>query len=327
MKRKIKSRSKAAKGPGPLARWWTGLDITARHRTILAICQAWMLAAIVGGSLWGVLALRKFVLAQPDFAPAAARATLELADRPDWMTDSLVEDLRVELMGSREAQGWTFDAGLVRRVGQAAATCPWVKVLEKVQIERTAAGPDDSGTAGRIVVRAQYRRPVAKVQDGHEQYIDAQGVLLPAEQVAELGLKGPLPQIVNPGARCPAVGQVWPGQDIQAALAVLSLLADKPYFSEITAVDVDCRRKGWSGGQSPIVLFAGSEQVLTRICFGALPVGDLDRVPGQPRTARKIAYLDGWYKRNAQRLAGPEQLDLTFEGNLMISPRDYAPAS
>jgi hypothetical protein len=197
-----------------------------------------------------------------------------------------------------------------------------------VEIERqyAAAAVEDPRAAGRIIVRAQYRRPVAVLESGRDQYVDAQGVLLPAEQVAKLGI-AQLPKIINQTAACPQVGQVWRGPDIQAALTVLGLLEKKSYYHEITAVDVDCRRNAWSGGNSPIILFAGSDEVLTRICFGSLPVGNLDRVPGQPTTARKMGYLDGWYKLNGRRLAGPELLDLRFETSLTVSPRDYVPGS
>ncbi len=161
------------------------------------------------------------------------------------------------------------------------------------------------------------------MQDDRVQYIDAQGVLLPAGQVEELGLKQPLPQIVNEAAKCPKVGQVWPGQDIQAALTVLSLLSGKPYFREITAVDVDNRRHGWRPGQSPIVLFAGPQEQFTRIRFGAMPTGDLPPI-GEPTVERKLGYLDNWYRLN-RRLAGPETLDLRYS-TLMVSPEDYLTA-
>lgn len=321
MKRNRKLRAaSAAPGPGPLRRWWRGLDGKVRRAAIMGVLQAVLIAALVGGGAYGLLLLRRHVLVQPTFSQSAA--TLDLVDRPAWMPDRLVQDIRLELMGGDDQAVWTFDPEVVRQVGQAAAACPWISVVEDIHVERAAASPDDlKGSAGRIVVRAQYRKPVAILLDERqrEHPIDAQAVLLPAGQAGEL-MQG-LPRIVKQAAGAPRVGQPWPGPDVQSALAVLRLLEGKPYYRELVEVDVDNRRDAWAGGQSQIVLLAAHEQARTRINFGALPAGDLPAV-GEPSLERKVGYLDGWHKMNRGRLTGPDLLDLRYP-ELMVHPRDY----
>ncbi len=105
--------------------------------------EAALVLGLIVGAVWSVLTLKKHVLAQPEFAAAAAH--VELVDLPDWMSDRLAEDIRAELTGGLKT--WTFDLDLVRRVGQAAERCPWVKFLDKVQIERIAADQQDPRSA------------------------------------------------------------------------------------------------------------------------------------------------------------------------------------
>ena len=108
-----------------------------------------------------------------------------------------------------------------------------------------------------------------------------------------------------------------------AGLSMLRLLRDKPYYTEITAIDVANFGRRQSLTAPAIRLVAAAGQAVTDIRFGDLPSDGMPSVGG-PSVKRKLAYLDGWYRRNQYQLAGPEYLDLRY--HQLRSSEVYAPA-
>lgn len=306
--RKQKSRTAADGRKGRLNR-----------RIASGVMRVLLVAAIIGAATLGLRHLRRYVLAQPTFARNVAR--IELADRPEWMSDWLARQIRLELAGGQEAHK-TLDPQLARRVHEAAQGCPWIRALHEVRVERRPEGPDDTTCgAGRVIVRAEWRRPAAVgVWGEREEYVDAEGVVLPAHQVRRwLGL----PRVIGQLARPPRPGLTWPGEDMAAGLSMLRLLRDKPYYTEITAIDVANFGRRQSLTAPAIRLVAAAGQAVTDIRFGDLPSDGMPSVGG-PSVKRKLAYLDGWYRRNQYQLAGPEYLDLRY--HQLRSSEVYAPA-
>ncbi len=306
-------KTKTVHQPGPIARWWWGLGTEGRRSIARAALTALFVVAVGLAGLWGLDRLRAYVYRQPLLAGSEAR--IELVDAPDWMKPWLTEQIKAELLGAPAA--WTHDSQLAERVYQAALRCPWVRRVERVEVVRTPAGPGDGQLRdGCVRVIAQWRQPVAlarQADGGGEQYIDAEGYVLPKAQVWSQRL----PLIVGLAQAPPAPGMPWHGEDLQAGLELLARLEVRPWYDELTAIDVtnhDNRRNRY---ESAIELVAVRGQAVTRVRFGRWP---MDGVPvGEPSIERKLGNLDGFCARNANRLAGQYNLDLRFS-ELHVEP-------
>ncbi|NLF32664.1 MAG: hypothetical protein GX591_17450 [Planctomycetes bacterium] len=309
--------------PGPLRRWWDALDPQRRRATVRRAVVGVLTAAAAVGAAVGLRQLRGYVMAQPPYA--ASVAGVVLADRPAWMDDAVAAEIRAELALTVGYAPSTFETDLAERVYAAAEQCPWIRRVHEVRVERGRTGPDDAGlSGGRIVVVADYRQPVAQaVGGGAERYIDAQGIVLPTDSARLQAMRWPMVRITGLAAPVPQIGAVWPGDDLTAGLHLVRLLAAKPYFNQITAVDVTNFRYRYTRGEPSIRLIATDGPTVTDIRFGDLPTGDLPAVGG-PSVARRLGYLDGWYQGNGCRLAGPTYLDLRLPDRIGL-PEAYVP--
>jgi len=300
-RKKPKTRKPArtrSSGPGPLRRWWAGLSDSTRRAIGRGALTVIALAATAAAVTWAMGSMRRFVLTRPAFAGSSAR--IVIADRPEWMSDWLADQIHCELLDGASGTDWTFDSRLARRVHDAAARCPWVRRLHEVRIERGPANQADSlCAAGRIVVRADWRRPVAMGMGRNtDQYIDAQGFALPAHQVRP---DKPLMRIIGLAARAPRTGERWNGADVTAGLRMIRLLQTRPYADQITAVDVSNINLRQNLNDPAIRLVAVTGREMTEIRFGDLPADGAP--PVGPSIRRRLDNLEGWYNRNQQRLA------------------------
>lgn len=317
--RKAKPKPKTSE-PGPLKRWWFGMADARRSAIIGASVRLVLLAVCVAAGAWGLTKLQAYMMRDPRFSRNDAYVQLE--DPPVWMTEwGLERDLCDAFDDALAGDNWTFDPGLPRRVHDIVKRCPWVRRIHHVRVERLSVDDSDRfGRLGRVVVSAEWRRPVAiGVYRDREEYVDIEGVVLPRYRVNSLRL----PRIIGQALAPPPVGQQWQGQDVQAALTLLYFLREKPYYSEVTGVDVSnwSRRNNLSAPDIELKVANGRET--TDIRFGELVLSEMPSVRGEPSLERKIGYLDGWYRRNHSRLAGPTYLDLRNPDNLRCS-NDYA---
>ena len=321
-RRKSKPPRKAAE-PGSLRRWWEALPADQKRLAVrrIVVCVV-AVAAVVGAGL-GLRQLRRYVMAQPSYADSVA--VVVLADRPVWMDEVVAAEIRAHLALAAGRAAGTFEPDLAERVYAAAQRCPWIRRVHEVRIERAPTDPDDSAlSGGRIVVVAEYRQPVAQAVGGRaERYIDAAGVVLPTDSARLQAARWRMVRITGLRAAAAECGSVWPGDDLTAGLHVIRLLADRPYFNQITAVDVMNYRHRYDRGEPSIRLVAMDGQVTTDIRFGDLPTGDLPAVGG-PSVDRRLGYLDTWYLHNGRRLAGPTYLDLRLPDRIGV-PEAYAP--
>lgn len=164
------------------------------------------------------------------YATAITAGHVQLADAPPWMSEMLRDDLRRLIAGQIDHN--PLDSHNLERAAVVLADSPWVNRVERIQ--RT--GHD------RLEVYAQYRQPVAAVQGtGGYHLVDQHGVRLPG-----LYLQHQLPQLDLPVVEGvslePAhIGEVWPGNDLQAGLALVDILATQPYQDQVRSIDVSRR--------------------------------------------------------------------------------------
>jgi hypothetical protein len=308
-KEKAKKQS-AQRKPGLLKRWWSAPASPRRRAIGLGALKLLMLAAFAAGAVLGLGRLRAYVLAQPEFARSIAR--VQLADRPEWINDSLAAQLSNEFLPESQSD-WTFDPCLAECVYQATVQCPWVKEVREVRVERAPGARNDSTwRAGRVIVRAEWRRPVAiGVSRDREEYIAADGVVLPKEQTGQIIAQLPgLPRILGVSGKPPAPGHHWSGKDLEAALTLVAMLREKPYYSQIAAIDVSnfSRRDLF---EPAISLIAAADQATTKICYGQM-IDDNSLSVDEPKNKNKLEFLDKWYRINKNQLTGPKALDLRW---------------
>lgn len=153
-----------------------------------------------------------------------------LVDKPVWMNQMVRDDL-CRLIG-REVSYDPLDQQGLQRAVAALLSNPWVDQVH--QLRRM--------NQGEIHVTAQYRQPVALVEwNGGYHLISAQGIQLPGiylnHQLKELEL----PLMIGAASPPQGSGLIWPGDDLEAGLSLLSWLRDEPYLDQIQSVDVSGR--------------------------------------------------------------------------------------
>jgi len=203
--------------------------------------------------------------------------SIVLVDAPGWMS----EDIRVQVRqtAAKHIDPDPMDGQSLRYAAAALRNDPWVKRVDQVARR----------FGGRVLVSAAYRRPVAVVQ-GYDGYhlIDDQGVCLPGlyreSQAKRLGLV----QLTGASSAPPAqAGEVWSGEDVQAGLALIRLLANEPYLDKVLAFDVSHRD---ARGRLRLVLLTSDGSVRW-----GLPPGEEHSI--EPDAQVKL----GWLRRLAQR--------------------------
>ena len=200
------------------------------RRTLNGLRSLGILAAVVGvvvawqyGERW----LMRY--AQITASNPISKIDIVLSQVPPWLSPVLQDRFRRAV--AHEVGVDARLAGLERAVRWLAVD-PWVKQVSEVR--RT--GRDT------VAVAARYREPRAMVQGTGGCYLlDAQGVRLPDLYVQPQLDQPSLPVIAGMSSGPPPVGEVWPGEDLQAGLSLASLLSGQPYVHQIRAIDVSPR--------------------------------------------------------------------------------------
>ncbi len=296
MARKQKTKDKpAAKRPLAMARWW--LRLSEARRTAVGRAALWTLAALAVASAvaWGMIGLEGYVSGHPDRLAVAVQ--VRLLNRPDWMPAALVGRIDEAIL---PAGADLNDPRLVERAHRAAEATPWIREVRSVAKRVT---PDPR--LGVLEVDAVYRRPVARVllTDGAA-YVADDGVRLPADvpqwvarspgdgRLTFFLAKGDVPSGIRAVHRVhyieirgvesapPAVGEVWPGGDVAAGLAVVRLvMVENSFRGDIAEVDVRNYAGRMIVGEPHIRLVAQRPRTRrTEILFGRLPRPDYDSV-------------------------------------------------
>jgi cell division septal protein FtsQ len=213
-----------------------------------------------------------------------------LVDAPAWMS----EDIRAQVRQAaiKHIDPDPMDGQSLRNAAAALRENPWVQRVDQVARRY----------GGRVLVSADYRRPVAVVQsrDGYH-LIDNQGVCLPGlyqeNQAKRLGLV----QLTGVSSAPPAqAGEVWPGEDVQAGLALIRLLADEPYLDNVLAFDVSHRD---ARGRLRLVLKTHDGTVRW-----GLPPGEEHSI--EPDAQVKLGWLRQLARRDGSLSTGGQIIDI-----------------
>lgn len=161
---------------------------------------------------------------------------IDLEDKPAWLRGSDLESVHSAVR--RAVSTDLYEGNLVRidpmdqqqlsRIATEVIHTGWFTSID--QVTRTS---NDA-----ISIKASFVRPVALVQWKDQAHlIDDEGRLLP--RLYQIGQTPPLPLIIGVTLNPPLVmGQVWPGADIGAGLALAELIGMQPWKSQVDGIDV-----------------------------------------------------------------------------------------
>jgi hypothetical protein len=164
--------------------------------------------------------------------PSTQPRTIELTNpMPSWVSDEIKN--RVYAAASTATAGQNQDDALARTIQQnVRRLVPW---LDDIRVQTTYT---------KILISGQWRKPLAVVTASKAKYyLDTDLIVLDYIPITNLSI------VTVDGLefdKPPALGQVWRGDDLAAALAVLSRLEkmdsavtpNKPLLREIDKIDV-----------------------------------------------------------------------------------------
>jgi len=249
--------------------------------------SAWT-TTIAGGAIAGAIAI-------PALAERADRArplgpiTVNFVNAPSWMTPHDLAPL--EEMVRDQLDGSPFDRDGLRVAADGLRASGWFSSIS--QVRRSAIDA--------VEVLGHWTEPTALVRDADgDHLIDAEGRLLPRSY--RHGAAPSFPRIEgNTSPRPSVTGARYEGGEVLAALALLAVIEDRPWRTQIAAVDVShFRREG--------VLKLRTSRDAT-ILWGRPPG---DRSAAEVPTRQKISYLQFFYDRFGRIDAvGDGTLDVT----------------
>jgi hypothetical protein len=314
--------------PGPIARWWYGLDEPARRRVRARAAWLILLLASIGPAIWGLRQMRREVLAGPlvtrDFE-------VRVESAPRWMPAEVV----AQLESAFTPRQMTFhDEHLTQRIHELARANPWTRKVIRVEKRRRR-----TREAGLVGVRADWREPLAKIitLDSRGErvawYVDAQGVVLPFRQVPTRVRPGSGPEgrnvyltetsprrydpqvrslpyirIYNVAGQPPEVGQPWPGQDVQDALRLANLIMTLDWWNLGYHWQIDLANYSRKRELTMTVIDQAGRE--TFIEFGHFPriKGDWKLTP-----EKKMRNLTEIYRSRDGQLTSLGRIDLRFQ--------------
>ena len=184
----------------------------------------------------------------------------ELLGVPPWVAEPLREKVYAAAKGYGENPILDEDAALSvqRKIAEQVA---WLDDV-KVRISH-----------GRLCISGRWRKPVALIKSGPFRfYVDAEQVALdyvPMPHLTIVEVTG-LPPVIT----VPPLGDVWPRNDLAAAIQILvrlnrmdkTLTPDKPLLSEIGRIDVSNYKGRQNSTEPHIILYSKGD---TEIVWGA----------------------------------------------------------
>lgn len=219
-----------------------------------------------------------------------------IQDPPTWMSEGVKQELR-RLVAAQVGPD-PLDNTRLRAAAEALRRSAWVARGQVQQVRRLADG--------RVAVEAAYRTPTAVIQARNGYYlVSNDGTRLPMlydyDDLSYLDL----PVIERVRSAPPASGKVWPGEDVQAALALIRRLAREPFAEQVRAIDVG--RRDRLGRVRLVMLTEGGE-----VHWG-LPLGEAEGI--EPSVAQKLEALRRVAEEHGGRIdAGGRVVDLYVYG-------------
>lgn len=249
----------------------------------------------------GMFMLREHVLASSPNAEKSVR--IVLADPPAWLPDDIAGKVSAEVQSAvndRKAS----NNDLAKDVYLAASGNAWISKVRRVTRRRD----------GGVVIEAEFRKPFALAatvgKPGKFHVVDTEGVVLPLPTGRVK--PGALVAIDGVVSEPPKEGEKWDCPDLAAGLRLLGLIKDRPFFSQITTIDVRNHNGRSDSIRSHLVIYAQvGRSRRTEVRFGRLPVVEFDTCRSP---AAKLADLDRFVERNGGKLAGVrEWVDIRYD--------------
>jgi hypothetical protein len=184
----------------------------------------------------------------------------ELVDVPAWVSEPLKEKVYAAAKEYAENPILDEDAALSMQ-HHIVELVPWLDEV-KVRINH-----------GRLYIAGRWRKPVALIKSGPFQfYVDVEQVALdyvPMPDLMIVEVTG-----LSPTITVPPLGEVWPRNDLAAAIQILDRLnkmdetqtPDKPLLREIDRIDVSNYKGRENSNQAHIILYSKDN---TEILWGA----------------------------------------------------------
>lgn len=267
----------SAEGQRPL--WWRALKVVVVFAvSVFGVYRLWQLDAEVQHAYAerGPADIR-FVDLPETMEPVAQAALARFIDTP-WSDPALCADIADAL----DATGWVRSVERVHRFAD-----------------------------GRVEIACTFRSPIAMVQGDHGFYlIDADCVRLPGQYTNEPGF----PLLVGAASSPPMAGDVWPGDDIRAGVALVKLISAERFRDQISGILVG----NYGGRRDPhrAQLALATDRAGGRIIWGS-PIGEEIE---ENTVAQKLDLLRSNYQRYGRVDAHRAVLDVSVHPDRIIAP-------
>lgn len=288
----FKKRSKRRTGNGRKPKRAGHPVWAARGRSIIRMAVVLAIAATVAGAIWGTERLESYVRAQPEYQ---VPPKIVLTDVPPSLAEKVYK-----ILAPFNLRPWS-DPQLCRAIATALDDSAWI---ERVHWVRRFGDR-------RVLISCAYRMPAALVQVEH-------GFCLASDDAVRLpGRYGYHPSLVliqGAGGHLPAPGESWQAGDVRAALDIIKLLHDEPYFNQITGVLVE-NYGGRLNKRLPQVVLATAPGS-GRIVWGSAPGEEIE----ENTAAEKIGILRENYRRWGRIDAGRDSIDVSVFPDRFTTP-------
>ena len=182
---------------------------------------------ILVGAMIGIPELRSRAIARDLAFHANSGIVIEFMNRPAIIDGAELERLNYTVVASLGETTSPLQHGGLPAVAKALQATGWFEQIEQVNWTNE----------GSIEVHGIYATPVAVVRtQSGDVLIDSQGSRLPVTYDAGYA---PLPVIKNARQPVPtSFGSPWLGGDVQAGLALLQVIYERPWFTQVMSIDV-----------------------------------------------------------------------------------------
>lgn len=307
-----KRRSKSNPSPVPPA---TGLrqlatrEFWTRPAVLSGSVKLVILGAVIAGLHWGLGRLEAHVHRLPQYRKVLA---LQWEDLPDLFQRPYNRHIIESLTRKADLRSadHLLDGELARRIATNLSDTGigWIKSVDRVTVR-----PD-----GLVSIRCRFREPVAFVQHGDWCYlVDAESVLLPGKFRPDDCTATNLLTITGLRAGPPAVGQLWPGADLQSGLKLAALI-DQRRFKEQVQYIVVSNHEGREDKTRPHIELATNHRG-SRVWWGRPPFEE----HGLETTAhQKLALLEWLYNEYGRIDLNRAYVDLRTHPNSVSMSRE-----
>ena len=282
-KNKQKGRTKSISFKRSGSKKKTGRQVGFWEPRLLSMLKMMGIVCTLCGIAIGLVFLERYVGKTTSVSEAGVRP--ELVDVPAWVTDTLKDKVFAVTKGYGDNPMLDEDAVLSVQQ-QITEQIAWLDDV-KVRISH-----------GRLYIAGRWRKPIALIKSGPFQfYVDAEQVALdyvPMPHLTLVEVAG-LPPVIT----VPPLGDVWPRNDLAAAIQILDRLdrmdqtqtPDKPLLQEIDRIDVSNYKGRQDDSEPHIILYAKDN---TKILWGA-EIGTWQRYL-ESTDEEKLAKLYYYYK-------------------------------